>query len=136
MRRSELSFVIRYNAARALERVHPWAPKPYFDYMSDWGDRDWRKNGIRPAWRNSALGHPRLLQEKGKDKEGKEREELLDGNPEDGRHCSFYGAHLPIRTCKSTCRKSWRGCLSIYSSACLVNLPPSQATNRGPSIGY
>jgi hypothetical protein len=37
----ELDVVIRYNAARALERIHPWAPQPYFDYMSDWNDRDW-----------------------------------------------------------------------------------------------
>ena len=41
MRMNELDTVIRYNAARALERIHPWAPRPYFDYMSDWNDRDW-----------------------------------------------------------------------------------------------
>jgi hypothetical protein len=43
MRMNELDTVIRYNAARALERIHPWAPKPYFDYMSDWNDKDWSK---------------------------------------------------------------------------------------------
>ena len=41
--RSGLSPVIRYNAARALERIHPRAPRPYFDYASDWGDRDWAR---------------------------------------------------------------------------------------------
>lgn len=54
---------VRYNAARALERIHPWAPHPYFDYMSDWGDRDWgdihkeaSNEGLRPwaiRWRGS-----------------------------------------------------------------------------------
>ncbi|MEM7395375.1 MAG: hypothetical protein AAF492_23835, partial [Verrucomicrobiota bacterium] len=33
---------VRYNAARALERIHPQAPRPYFDFVSDWGGRDWR----------------------------------------------------------------------------------------------
>jgi hypothetical protein len=44
---NELDFVVRYNAARALERVHPWAPRPYFDYMSDWGEKDWSEERIR-----------------------------------------------------------------------------------------
>jgi hypothetical protein len=41
--KSDLDIVIRYNAARALERIHPLAPRPYFDYVSDWGkdDSDW-----------------------------------------------------------------------------------------------
>lgn len=38
---SDLDTLVRYNAARALERIHPLAPKPYYDFMSDWGDRDW-----------------------------------------------------------------------------------------------
>ncbi len=29
---------LRYNAARALERVHPNAPRPYFEYVSDWDE--------------------------------------------------------------------------------------------------
>jgi hypothetical protein len=55
MRDPSLDAVIRYNAARALERIHPWAPRPYFDYMSDWGDGDWKSvrdqaetDGLRP----------------------------------------------------------------------------------------
>ncbi len=32
---------VRFNAARALERIHPQAPRPYFDYVSDWGEHDW-----------------------------------------------------------------------------------------------
>jgi hypothetical protein len=44
-----LDDVTRYNAARALERSHPWAPRPYFDYMSDWGDRDWKEVRTRAA---------------------------------------------------------------------------------------
>lgn len=35
--------LIRYNAARAFERVHPSAPKPYFDYTSDWGQTNFGK---------------------------------------------------------------------------------------------
>lgn len=82
MRRSELSPVIRYNAARALERIHPRAPKPYFDYMSDWGDRDWRKE------RNEARGEKLCpwairgyYKKKGTDKEGKESEEIVGRRP-------------------------------------------------------
>jgi hypothetical protein len=55
MRDPLLDAVVRYNAARALERIHPWAPRPYFDYMSDWGDGDWKsvrsqaeKDGLCP----------------------------------------------------------------------------------------
>ena len=55
IRSEDLHGDVRYNAARALERCHPYAPKPYFDYMSDWGDQDWEylrrqtnKNAIRP----------------------------------------------------------------------------------------
>ncbi|MCP4673915.1 MAG: NACHT domain-containing protein [Deltaproteobacteria bacterium] len=33
---SRYAIVARYNAARALERIHPSAPRPYFRYMSDW----------------------------------------------------------------------------------------------------
>jgi hypothetical protein len=45
--------VIRYNAARALERIHPSAPRPYFDYASDWhSEEGWKKqlreNLLRP----------------------------------------------------------------------------------------
>lgn len=52
---NNLSFLVRYDAARALERLHPSAPKPYFDYASDWGEKNWDKvrnlaikNNIRP----------------------------------------------------------------------------------------
>lgn len=40
---SDLDILIRFNAARALERIHPLAPRPYFDYVSDWGrdGSDW-----------------------------------------------------------------------------------------------
>jgi hypothetical protein len=37
----ELDKLVRYNAARALERVHPSAPRPYFDFGADWGVKDW-----------------------------------------------------------------------------------------------
>jgi hypothetical protein len=32
--------LIQYNAARALERIHPLGPRPYFEYVSDWGTTD------------------------------------------------------------------------------------------------
>jgi hypothetical protein len=32
---------VRYNALRALERIHPGAPRPYFRHVSDWGDLDY-----------------------------------------------------------------------------------------------
>jgi archaellum biogenesis ATPase FlaH len=35
-----LGSLIRYNAARALERSHPLGPRPYFEYVSDWGTTD------------------------------------------------------------------------------------------------
>lgn len=43
-----LNALVRYNAARALERVHPGAPRPYFDFASDWGGEDWKNEG---EWR-------------------------------------------------------------------------------------
>jgi len=36
----KLAARVRYNALRALERVHPCAPRPYFAHVSDWGLRD------------------------------------------------------------------------------------------------
>jgi len=70
--RSGLNHVIRYNAARALERIHPWAPKPYFDCVSDWGDKDWsrvrartREDMIRPwAIRGYRMRGEELIQRK------------------------------------------------------------------------
>lgn len=38
-----LGSLIQYNAARALERVHPLGPRPYFEYVSDWGTTDFRE---------------------------------------------------------------------------------------------
>ncbi|HKP84783.1 MAG TPA: NACHT domain-containing protein [Blastocatellia bacterium] len=38
-----IGVTVRFNAARALERIHPQAPHPYFDYVSDWGELDWSK---------------------------------------------------------------------------------------------
>jgi hypothetical protein len=32
--------LLRYTAARALERAHPAAPHPYYEYVSDWGTTD------------------------------------------------------------------------------------------------
>ena len=32
---------VRYNALRALERVHPGAPRPYYRHASDWGELDY-----------------------------------------------------------------------------------------------
>jgi hypothetical protein len=32
----KLNMLVRYNAARALERMHPSGPQPYFEFMSDW----------------------------------------------------------------------------------------------------
>lgn len=32
--------LLRYTAARALERAHPAAPHPYYEYVSDWGMTD------------------------------------------------------------------------------------------------
>jgi hypothetical protein len=34
---ARLGSLIQYNAARALERSHPLGPRPYFEYVSDWG---------------------------------------------------------------------------------------------------
>jgi hypothetical protein len=36
-----IGVTVRFNTARALERVHPQSPRPYFDYISDWGAGDW-----------------------------------------------------------------------------------------------
>ena len=36
-----MTTLVRYNALRALERTHPSAPTPYFDFASDWGVVDW-----------------------------------------------------------------------------------------------
>ena len=41
MTATNLDPIIRYNAARAIERIHPSGPQPYFDFMSDWGSKDW-----------------------------------------------------------------------------------------------
>lgn len=54
----DLHFEIRYNAARAVERIHAWAPQPYFDYMSDWGEKDWsakRRSASRARIRPLAI---------------------------------------------------------------------------------
>lgn len=32
---------VRYNALRAIERIHPAAPQPYFKHVSDWGPLDY-----------------------------------------------------------------------------------------------
>jgi len=32
---------VRFNALRALERIHPRAPRPYFIHVSDWGEKDY-----------------------------------------------------------------------------------------------
>jgi hypothetical protein len=32
---------VRYNALRALERIHPGAPRPYYRHASDWGESDY-----------------------------------------------------------------------------------------------
>jgi hypothetical protein len=37
------SVEVRFNALRALERVHPGAPRPYFMHVSDWGAKDYVK---------------------------------------------------------------------------------------------
>lgn len=37
---ASLTPLLRYTAARALERAHPAAPHPYFEYVSDWGTTD------------------------------------------------------------------------------------------------
>jgi hypothetical protein len=37
---ARLGSLIQYNAARALERIHPLGPRPYFEYVSDWGTTD------------------------------------------------------------------------------------------------
>lgn len=52
-----LSEVIRYNAARALERIHPSAPRPHFDYMSDWGVADFGEiKGKLKTWAIRGVG--------------------------------------------------------------------------------
>jgi hypothetical protein len=47
--RSHPVALVRYNAARALERVHVWAPRPYFDFMSDWGEQSWTEERRQAA---------------------------------------------------------------------------------------
>ena len=42
-RHDDQDLTVAFNAARALERIHPRAPRPYFDYASDWGERNWTK---------------------------------------------------------------------------------------------
>ncbi len=41
----DFEVLVRFNAARVLERIHPGAPRPYFDYVSDWGEGYWRREG-------------------------------------------------------------------------------------------
>lgn len=45
---SALSALVRYNAARALERIHPSSPKPYFDFTYDWGEASLEALGTIP----------------------------------------------------------------------------------------
>jgi hypothetical protein len=57
----ELDEEVRFNAARALERIHPGAPRPYFDYISDWGEKEWP----RFATAKSEKDAPYTIQGKG-----------------------------------------------------------------------
>ena len=40
---------VRYDALRALERIHPGAPRPYFRHVSDWGPLDYSQMVVRES---------------------------------------------------------------------------------------
>jgi hypothetical protein len=91
MRMNELDTVIRYNAARALERIHAWAPKPYFDYMSDWNDRNWsneRKQAEVEKLHPWAVRGYRI-------KRGKDKEEVVGRKPGENQYLAVLRTEPP-----------------------------------------
>ncbi len=73
---SQLNGRIRYNAARALERIHPQAPRPYFEYVSDSGERSWGSVSDKARARD---GSPFVMRGTGRTE------------PKAGRHWAFAG---------------------------------------------
>ncbi len=51
-RQDDADCTVGFNAARALERIHPRAPRPYFDYASDWREKDWTEDRQREKEQN------------------------------------------------------------------------------------
>jgi hypothetical protein len=77
---------VRYNALRALERVHPCAPRPYFRHVSDWGELD-RGELINVAVRSEGEEVPYVMRGHSKQR------------PEPGRHWAWVPnmGNNPIR---------------------------------------
>jgi hypothetical protein len=73
---------VRYNALRAIERIHPCAPRPYFKHVSDWGTLDYE--ALKEIARQDETTWPYVMRGHGK------RE------PKAGRHWAWvenFGEH-------------------------------------------